>query len=436
MKKEIIMVHIGQAGVQIGESFWNLSNKQIPENPSLLDRNDIQVLYDENKNGYTSRAVFADMEATPIDHVRKTQKVHNLQNLLNGKEDSANNFARGHYTIGKEIIDLVLDRIRKESEKCSSLDGFFLTRSSNGGTGSGLGSLLAERLSVDFGKKAKFGLSVVQSPHLCPEITGIYNCMMEFHTVMEHYDVDLWVDNEALYNLAANYLENKSPDYYFINQIIAQSINSITQTLMQGTGSLHNGLIGLATHLVPYHRIKICLPSYLPLQNPMSAFSRVYTVGEVTKSAFNSLGLMHSSNFKKGMFVSSALLYSGDVPIDNISETMNEMNDLKYVDYVSNKYGWNLSKKQYALKDTESAISHRVPFDLTMIANNTCVSNFIEKQLKKHTKIYAKRAFVHWYVGEGMSENGFMTEGPEDAASLIKDYEEISASNEENNENA
>merc|ERR1712055_391379 len=32
------------------------------------------------------------------------------EQLINGKEDAANNYARGHYTIGKEVVDLVLDR--------------------------------------------------------------------------------------------------------------------------------------------------------------------------------------------------------------------------------------------------------------------------------------------------------------------------------------
>lgn len=35
------------------------------------------------------------------------------EQLISGKEDAANNYARGHYTVGKEIIDLVLERIRK-----------------------------------------------------------------------------------------------------------------------------------------------------------------------------------------------------------------------------------------------------------------------------------------------------------------------------------
>ena len=35
------------------------------------------------------------------------------EQLITGKEDAANNYARGHYTVGKELIDMVLDRIRK-----------------------------------------------------------------------------------------------------------------------------------------------------------------------------------------------------------------------------------------------------------------------------------------------------------------------------------
>jgi tubulin alpha len=72
--------------------------------------------------------------------------------------------ARGHYTIGKEIVDLALDRIRKLADNCTGLQGFLVFNSVGGGTGSGLGSLLLERLSVDYGKKSKLGFTVYPSP--------------------------------------------------------------------------------------------------------------------------------------------------------------------------------------------------------------------------------------------------------------------------------
>lgn len=43
------------------------------------------------------------------------------EQLITGKEDAANNYARGHYTIGKEIVDVVLDRLRKLADQCTGL---------------------------------------------------------------------------------------------------------------------------------------------------------------------------------------------------------------------------------------------------------------------------------------------------------------------------
>jgi len=80
--------------------------------------------------------------------------------LITGKEDAANNFARGHYTIGKEIVDLVLDRIRKLADNCTGLQGFMVFNAVGGGTGSGLGCLMLERLAVDYGKKSKLSFTV------------------------------------------------------------------------------------------------------------------------------------------------------------------------------------------------------------------------------------------------------------------------------------
>jgi tubulin alpha len=74
-----------------------------------------------------------------IDEVRTGtyRQLFHPETLISGKEDAANNYARGRYTVGKEIIDLVLDRIRKLADQCSGLLGFFVFHSFGGGTGSG-----------------------------------------------------------------------------------------------------------------------------------------------------------------------------------------------------------------------------------------------------------------------------------------------------------
>ena len=68
------------------------------------------------------------------------------ENMITGKEDAANNYARGHYTIGKELIDVTCDKIRRVADQCSGLQGFLVFHSFGGGTGSGFTSLLMERL--------------------------------------------------------------------------------------------------------------------------------------------------------------------------------------------------------------------------------------------------------------------------------------------------
>lgn len=108
------------------------------------------------------------LQPTVIDEVRTGtyRQLFHPEQLISGKEDAANNFARGHYTIGKEIVDVCLDRIRKLADNCTGLQGFLVFNAVGGGTGSGLGSLLLERLSVDYGKKSKLGFTVYPSPQV------------------------------------------------------------------------------------------------------------------------------------------------------------------------------------------------------------------------------------------------------------------------------
>ena len=74
-------------------------------------------------NKHVPRAVFVDLESAVIDEVRTGtyRQFFHPEQLITGKEDAANNYARGHYTVGKELIDLVLDRIRKLADQCTGL---------------------------------------------------------------------------------------------------------------------------------------------------------------------------------------------------------------------------------------------------------------------------------------------------------------------------
>ncbi|KAG4169481.1 hypothetical protein ERO13_A12G081730v2 [Gossypium hirsutum] len=221
--RECISIHIGQAGIQVGNACWELyclehgiqPDSQMPSDTTVGGGDDaFNTFFSETGSGkHVPRAVFVDLEPTVIDEVRTGtyRQLFHPEQLISGKEDAANNFARGHYTIGKEIVDLCLDRILKLADNCTGLQGFLVFNAVGGGTGSGLGSLLLERLSVDYGKKSKLGFTVYPSPQVSTSVVEPYNSVLSTHSLLEHTDVAVLLDNEAIMIFAGALLTLSAP---------------------------------------------------------------------------------------------------------------------------------------------------------------------------------------------------------------------------------
>ncbi|RXN10058.1 Tubulin alpha-1C chain [Labeo rohita] len=437
-ERECISVHVGQAGVQIGNACWELyclehgiqPDGQMPSDKTIGGGDDsFNTFFSETGAGkHVPRAVFVDLEPTVIDEVRTGtyRQLFHPEQLITGKEDAANNYARGHYTIGKELIDLVLDRIRKLADQCTGLQGFLVFHSFGGGTGSGFTSLLMERLSVDYGKKSKLEFSIYPAPQVSTAVVEPYNSILTTHTTLEHSDCAFMVDNEAIYDICRRNLDIERPTYTNLNRLISQIVSSITASL-RFDGALNVDLTEFQTNLVPYPRIHFPLATYAPVISAEKAYHEQLSVSEITNACFEPANQMVKCDPRHGKYMACCLLYRGDVVPKDVNAaiaTIKTKRTIQFVDWCPTgfKVGINYQPPTVVPGGDLAKVQRAV----CMLSNTTAIAEAWARLDHKFDLMYAKRAFVHWYVGEGMEEGEF-SEAREDMAALEKDYEEVGA---------
>ena len=453
--REVISVHIGQAGCQIGNSCWELYCLEHGIKPDgttlsisdagshdgassngLAHDTSFHTFFDDTGSGqYVPRAVFVDLEPTVVDEIRTGtyRQLFHPDQLISGKEDAANNYARGHYTCGREKVDQVMDRLRKLSDKCEGLQGFLVFRSFGGGTGSGFASLVMERLTVDYGKKSKLEFSVYPAPQISTAVVEPYNAVLTTHTTLEHSDCAFMVDNEAIYDICRKNMDIERPSYINLNRLVAQVVSSIT-TSLRFPGSLNIDLIEFQTNLVPYPRIHFPLVAYAPIISAEKAYHETLTANEITAACFEPHNQMVKCDPRHGKYMACCLLYRGDVTPSDATKSIAVMKSKRSIQFVD----WSPTGFKVGITDKATAVVPggdlaKVQRSVCMLSNTTAIAEAWARIDHKFDLMYAKRAFVHWYVGEGMEEGEF-SEAREDLAALEKDYEEVGADSVEEEE--
>ncbi|EQC30954.1 tubulin alpha chain [Saprolegnia diclina VS20] len=434
--REILSLHIGQGGIQVGNSCWELyclehgiqPNGHMPDESTASD-SAFSTFFSETGAGmHVPRAIFVDLEPSVCDEIRTGtyRQLYHPEQIISGKEDAANNYARGHYTIGKEVVDKVLDRIRKLADNCTGLQGFMIFNAVGGGTGSGLGALLLERLSVDYGRKSKLGFTIYPSPQLSTAVVEPYNAVLATHALLEHTDISILLDNEAIYDICKRSLNIERPSYTNLNRLIAQVISSLT-TSLRFDGSLNVDITEFQTNLVPYPRIHFMLSSYAPVISAEKAYHEQLSVAEITNSCFEPSSMMAKCDPRHGKYMAACLMYRGDIVPKDVNAavaTIKTKRTIQFVDWCPTGFKCGINYEPPSV--VPGGDLARVQRACTLISNTSAIAEVFSRINHKFDLMYAKRAFVHWYVGEGMEEGEF-SEAREDLAALEKDYEEVSA---------
>ncbi|KAL1130791.1 hypothetical protein AAG570_012032, partial [Ranatra chinensis] len=427
-QREVISIHIGQAGVQIGAATWELYCLEhglgpdgVPLKDGTPERSEgFHSFFAEMPGGNcVPRALMIDLEPTVIDEVKSGpyRKLYGPDQLLAGKEDAANNFARGYLTVGREMGKATVDPIRKIADSCDRLQGFLVYHSSGGGTGSGLHALLMEHLAAYFGQKSKLEFAVYPAPQTA--VVEPYNAVFATHANLPHTDCTFLADNEAMYDICKNSLDIDRPTYTNLNQLLAQAISSMTAS-QRFEGTLNADLVDYQTNLVPYPRIHFPLISYSPVVGAKRAGHRSLSVADITASCFHSSSQFVKCHLDSGRYMACCLLYRGDVTPKEVNRALATVKDQKIVQFVD----WSPTGFKIGINNRPRSQLGDMQRDVCMLSNTTAIVDAWSRLNKKFNIMWSKRAFVHWYIGEGMEETDF-TEARDDLATLEQDYREV-----------
>merc|ERR1711933_483448 len=183
---------------------------------------------------------------------------------------------------GAELIDSVLDVVRKEAESCDCLQGFQITHSLGGGTGSGMGTLLISKIREEYPDRMMCTFSVFPSPKVSDTVVEPYNATLSVHQLVENADEVMVIDNEALYDICFRTLKLTTPTYGDLNHFVSAAMSGITCCL-RFPGQLNSDLRKLAINLIPFPRLHFFMCGFAPLTSRGAQQYRQLSVPELTQ---------------------------------------------------------------------------------------------------------------------------------------------------------
>ena len=234
------------------------------------------------------------------------------------------------------------------------------------------------------------------------------------------------LDNEAIYEMCQQQLEVEKPSYANLNRLVAQVISSLTASL-RFNGALNVDINEFQTNLVPYPRIHFMLCSYAPVLSAERTYHQQNSVAELTSAVFEPSNMMAKCDPRAGKYMAACLMFRGDIVTSDVNHAISMIKTkraIQFVDWCPTGFKCGINAEPPIVVPGSDLA--KVSRALCMVANTTAIVEVFLRINHKFDLMFAKRAFVHWFVGEGMEEGEF-SEAREDLCALEKDYAEVGA---------
>jgi tubulin beta len=431
MVREIVHCQVGQCGNQIGNAFWERmaeehmirkgdgsfeGDKADPSQALLIDK--INVYFKQAGNSrYVARSVCIDLEPGTSEVIKASAigGLFKTDNFIFGASGAGNNWAKGHYTEGAEVIDEVLDVVRREAEGCDCPQGFQITHSLGGGTGSGLGTLLLLKIRDAYPDRITATFSVYPSPKVSDVVVEPYNATLSINQCLENSDETFVIDNEALFNISHNVLQQPSPKFPQLNYVISLVMSGVTSSL-RFPGKLNGDLRKMGVNLVPFPRLHFFLIAQAPLFSPDNVTKVKLNVKELNDQCWSARNFLANVRPEDGKYLAASLVFRGNLQTeevdDQMAQTQSKLAD-SFVNWIPN--------------NIKSTIVKVPPPDVemsgTFVANTTALKGIFQRIATQFAKMYKRKAFLHWYSGEGMDEMEFQ-EADKNVRDLVTEYQD------------
>ncbi|XP_023367725.1 tubulin beta-1 chain isoform X1 [Otolemur garnettii] len=457
--REIVHIQIGQCGNQIGAKFWEVIGEEhgidsagSNQGASSLQLERISVYYNEAYGKkYVPRAVLVDLEPGTMDSIRSSKLgalfqpdsfVHgkysrrfprregcllvvpfshhlslpSLFFVATGNSGAGNNWAKGHYTEGAELLERVLEAVRQESEGCDCLQGFQLVHSLGGGTGSGMGTLLMSKIREEYPDRMMNSFSVMPSPKVSDTVVEPYNAVLSIHQLIENADACFCIDNEALYDICFRTLKLTTPTYGDLNHLVSLTMSGVT-TSLRFPGQLNADLRKLAVNMVPFPRLHFFMPGFAPLTAQGSQQYRALSVAELTQQMFDARNIMAACDPRRGRYLTVACIFRGKMSTREVDQQLLSVQTRHSSCFVE----WIPNNVKVAVCDIPP---RGLSMAATFIGNNTAIQELFGRVSGQFSAMFKRRAFVHWYTSEGMDINEF-GEAESNIHDLVSEYQQF-----------